>query len=191
MLFANLALQRSLEQEGQLLPKHLIQILLWLASLVFGIHLGSSIYEMVVITPLWAASPPSSVRAFNAVAEYIVQPLTYKVPAVGVLSVVSVALLTVAHRKGPHRIWLVIAGVIGVIVACATVLYAFPLLRSLVGEHGAGLTDALIVDRVDAWLIWSRIRVALLVMAWGATQLALMQRIEPTSFAFRSELRWK
>jgi len=40
------------------------QVLLWLSILSMSIWVGGTIYQMVVIVPLWSGSPPESVVAF-------------------------------------------------------------------------------------------------------------------------------
>jgi hypothetical protein len=172
------------------LSQRLVQAVLSVAALAFGIHLGAAIYETVVITPLWAAAPPQSVRGFNPVAEFAVHPLSYKIPAVSVLAVVSLALMLIAISTRIHY-WMLLAGGIGTLIAAGTILHAIPLLRELVVSHGEGLTDAQIVTQVEAWLLWSRIRIAGLLVAWAATLAGLLSPQELRRHRFRSELRWK
>jgi hypothetical protein len=40
------------------------QIFIWLAVIGFSIWVGGTLYQMVVIVPIWNASPPESLRAF-------------------------------------------------------------------------------------------------------------------------------
>ena len=41
-----------------------LNLLLWYAIFAWGIWLGGTVYQMVVVVPMWSASPPESVRAF-------------------------------------------------------------------------------------------------------------------------------
>ena len=40
------------------------QVLLWLAVVGLSVWVGGTLYQMLVIMPMWSASPPESVRAF-------------------------------------------------------------------------------------------------------------------------------
>ena len=167
------------------------RLILWLAVLVLGIHIGAAVYEMVVITPLWAGNPPASVRGFNPVADFAIEPLSYKRPAIIVLAVTAFGLLSVGSRRGAGRAWSLLAGAIVLALAAATVLHAFPILRRTIGTNGAGLSDLQIVEHVNAWLLWSRVRVAGLALAWAAAVAALVQLYTRPERGFRSNLRWK
>lgn len=162
-----------------------------LAVLVLGIHVGAAVYEMVVITPLWAGNPPQSVRSFNPVADFAIEPLNYKRPAIVVLAVTAFGLLAAGSRRGAGRAWALLAGTLALGLVIATIAHAFPLLQRTIVENGAGLTDAQVLEQVHAWLRWSRVRVAVLVLAWAAAVAALLQRHRRPDRFFNSDLRWK
>lgn len=191
MVFVEYRLSFNRRRRVTNLLKSTTQLMLWLAAFVLGIQIGAAIYEMIVITPLWTGNPPQSVRDFNPVAQFAVEPLSYKIPAVGVLAAVSVGLLSLSIGRGPLRLWVVLAGSIGVALAIATVMYAFPILRNTIVHNGAGLTDPQIIEQVRAWLNWSRVRLLALVVAWISTIVALLQWREQPRTLFGSQLRWK
>lgn len=168
----------------------LSRLTLWFAALVLGVHIGAAVYEMVVVTPLWAGNPPQSVRGFNPVAEFAIQPLTYKMPAIVALAFVSFALMSVAVGRATGRVWTLLAGALGLALAAATASHAIPILRRTIVENGAGLTDAQIVEHVHAWLVWSRLRLAGLIVAWTAIIVGLVQRSAKPHRFFHSDLRW-
>jgi hypothetical protein len=41
-----------------------LNILLWYSIFAWGTWLGGTLYQMLVVVPMWSASPPDSVRAF-------------------------------------------------------------------------------------------------------------------------------
>lgn len=167
------------------------RLTLWLAALVFGVHIGAATYEMVVVTPLWAGDPPQSVRGFNPVAEFAVRPLSYKLPAVAVLTFASFGLFSVAVGKATGRGWVLLAGMLGLTVAIATIIHAVPILRRTIVENGASLTDSEVIEQVRAWILWSRSRLLALLVAWVATIAALLRRSAPPRRLFGSDLRWR
>jgi hypothetical protein len=83
------------------------RLTLWFAALVFGAHIGAAVYEVIVVTPLWAD------------------------------------------------------------------------------------TDAQIIEHVHAWILWSRLRLIALLLAWIATVASLLRRSAPRRTLFRSDVRWK
>jgi len=44
--------------------RRVAKICLWLAILAMAISVGGNVFQMVVIDPVWSASPPESVHAF-------------------------------------------------------------------------------------------------------------------------------
>ena len=46
------------------------QVLLWLAVLGLSVWLGGTLYQIVVIVPIWSHSPPESVRSFFLGTKY-------------------------------------------------------------------------------------------------------------------------
>lgn len=173
------------------MSKYIQQLVLWLAALAFGIQIGAALYEMMIITPLWTGHPPESVRTFNQVAGFAIQPLSYKVPAAIALAVVSSGLLCIGFGSRLRHAWALVAGCVGLIIAAATVLHAFPILRATLIHNGEGLTDDQIIEQVQGWILWSRTRLVLLFIAWLATIMALLQRYDRAQRLFKNELRWK
>lgn len=171
------------------MPESATRSILWLATLALGIHAGAAVYEMLVVTPLWAGDPPQSVRGFNAVAGFAIEPLSYKLPAMAVLGFVSFAALSVGVGISAGRIWALTAGMLGLALVAATFLHAIPILQRTIGTSGEGLTDAQIVEDVRAWITWSRVRIALLIVAWLAAVTALVQRYASSRRFFHSDLR--
>jgi hypothetical protein len=146
---------------------------------------------MVVVTPLWASNPPQSVRGFSPVAEFAVQPLSYELPAVAVLAFASFGLLSAGAGSAMGRGWALLAGVLGLAVAIATIAHAVPILRRTIVENGAGLTDSQLIEQVRAWVLWSRLRLLVLLVAWIAAIAGLLRRSAPPRSLFNSDLRWK
>ena len=44
--------------------ERIVRFFLWWAVLGFSIWVGGTLFKMLVIVPLWSASPPESVHAF-------------------------------------------------------------------------------------------------------------------------------
>jgi hypothetical protein len=47
-----------------------LNVLLWYAIFAWGMWLGGTLYQMLVVVPMWSGSPPESLRAFLRGTEY-------------------------------------------------------------------------------------------------------------------------
>ena len=51
--------------------------ILWLFVFASSLQLGGSVYEMLVVNPLWFGSPPESVTNWNPVPQYAIEPIKF------------------------------------------------------------------------------------------------------------------
>jgi heme/copper-type cytochrome/quinol oxidase subunit 3 len=148
---------------------------LWLAVLLFGAHAGASLYEMLVVTPLWASDPPRSVREWGLLAQADLRPMAYKEPALLALGCVSMAVLWLSSAgKTAARGWMVLSGVLGIVFVAATMLFSFPIFEHI-KNGGAGLTDLQIIETVNKWNLWCDARIVMLLSTWVASLVALIR----------------
>jgi hypothetical protein len=146
-----------------------VRAVLWLSVLSFGIQTGAATYEALVITPLWAGNPPASVRGWNPVAEFAIQPVRYWAPGGIALAVCTLGLLLAAAFRSSARRWCLVAGLSGLAVLLSTALFFVPILVKTIFDNGVTLSDAEIVSKVHAWVGWNWLRFAILLLGWLAT----------------------
>jgi hypothetical protein len=155
--------------------KLVAEISLWLFVVALSLQMGAGLYEMRVVTPLWSASPPASVRAWNADARYAIEPRAkfwrYCTAAVGLTA--ALALVAGLAEGGRERKWLVASSATVVVLVLLTYLYFAPALALLLERRGAGLSDEEVIERVGGWLWLGRVRAAAYVLAWLAALKAL------------------
>jgi hypothetical protein len=146
-------------------------VVLWSLVLVAGVLSGGSIYETVVLNPLWAGAPPTSVTSwpYGAVQARFFQVAT---PAWALLSVAAFAASFVMPR--PARPWARVAGVIGAAVMIWTAVYFIPRVVATEGNRGAGLTPEQITRMTLEFVRWGYLRTALLFSAWVMALRALL-----------------
>jgi hypothetical protein len=101
--------------------------------------------------------------------------MAYKEPATLALGTVSVVMLWLSMWKTAARSWMALAGALGVALVAATVVFALPILERTMREGGTRLTDGEIVLDVQAWQLWCKLRLMLLVAAWAASLMALVR----------------
>jgi hypothetical protein len=146
------------------------QLLLWLFVISAGLVSGGSVFERLVVTPLWAASPPESVTQwkYGGIQGAFFGLLT---PLYGLFSLA----LAVATRWMPsrQRTWALVAGISGVITLIWTVLFFLPILQKTQVTAGAGLSGEEITRLVNQFQTWQWGRWALLFGGWLAGLRAL------------------
>ncbi len=152
--------------------KHLntAQILLWLFVLSATILIGGGIFEHVVLTLLWAGSPPDSVTEWlygviQAKFFAVASPLYY---------LFSKALIDDSWRMPQqHRKWALVAGVCGLIVMLTTIFFFIPILGKTQATRGAGLSGEEITRLTNQFVNWNYGRYVLMFGGWAAALRAL------------------
>ncbi len=153
---------------------HIARIVLWLYVVFAGIHVGAAVYEVFVIIPLWAGAPPGSVTGWNPVPQYAIRPESYWMKFSPVYQLLSLAVFIAAWSMPvPRRKWALVAGVCALIVSLATIFFFVPILLQTMYSRGAGLGGAEITAKVNQWVGWNWLRLALMITGWLAAIRAL------------------
>ncbi len=134
-------------------------VCLWIAILQAAVSLGGNVFQMVVIDPVWSASPPESTRAFfigtpyyEALKRFHLSPLLF----VGLLCLLgSLALYWNVPVK---RNWILLAVGIQLLILIGTVFYVYPINDVLILRGGVGLDPAAAQVLARRWLMADRIR---------------------------------
>lgn len=158
------------------------QIALWLFVVSAGLVSGASTFEHLVLTPLWAGSLPESVRTWphGGIQGAFFAPVT---PLYGLFSLALA--LGCWWMPARQRSWSLLAGVSGVVVVAATIVFFLPILQKTQGTRGAGLSDAEIIRLVGQFQAWHIARWTLLVSGWlaGLRALSLSSAAAPEEAA--------
>ena len=156
------------------------EISLWVLVISLGILIGATIFEAIVITPLWAGSPPESVRGWNENPRYAIENGKFFVLIVLPLLISSLAsLISGWNQPSPRRKWLIVAAVCTLIGFVATGSFFVPILTETIFVRGEGLSDAQIVEKVSTWVTYNWGRMALQTFGWLAALRALSLRYLP------------
>ncbi|HEX8456417.1 MAG TPA: hypothetical protein VF656_03770 [Pyrinomonadaceae bacterium] len=153
------------------------QTVLWLFVLSAGILLGGSIFEGVVLTPLWAGSLPESVARwqYGSIQSRFFMVAT---PLYGLFSLA----LVIASWWMPtrQRKCALVAGLSGIVVIAATSLFFLPILQKTQATRGAGLSGEEITRLVNQFKTWHWGRWALIIISWlaGLRALSLSSSVE-------------
>jgi Domain of unknown function (DUF1772) len=151
------------------------QAVLWLFIFSSSIQMGGAVYEMFVITHLWAGSPPESVTGWNPVAQYAIEPVRFWGRASPLYGLATLAVLTAAwFMPRLSRKWALVAGTCTLIAILSTILFFVPILRETILTRGAGLSAVEISAKVHQWVNWNWLRMLLVFVGWVAGVRALI-----------------
>ena len=138
---------------------------LWLFVLSASILTGGGIFEHVVLTPLWAGSPPESVTQwpYGGIQRkffIIFSPLYY---------LCSLALIIASWwMPRRQRKWALLAGLSGIVTMIATFSLFIPILQKTQVTRGAGLSGEEITALVNRFKTWNWGRWVVLISGWVA-----------------------
>jgi hypothetical protein len=136
---------------------------LWLFIISSGIVAGGSVVERVVIMPLWASSPPESVRAWSL---GVIQRPFFEV-ATPIYSLLALGALVLSFAlPPPARPWVRTAGALGILLGILTIAFFVPLLQKTQATGGAGLPSEEIARLTRQFVNWSWLRSGLLFAGW-------------------------
>jgi uncharacterized membrane protein len=134
-------------------------ICLWIAVIAVGIGIGGNVFQMMVIDPVWSASPPESVRTFSSGTSFVPRLKRFHTNPFFLIGLVClIASPFLAWNVPAMRTWLLIAAVIYVAIALTTVLYVWRLNDVLFIRAGEGIDAATVTATVHRWLLADRIR---------------------------------
>jgi len=140
-------------------------VLLWLLVINLGIVFGAGLYEARIVVPLWASSPPDSLRSPDSGRRFWAFVTT--IP----LTVLTLASLVAAgHAPGPGRDWWLTAALVILVERIATFSYFIPTMLRL---QRAAMPQAEIAARLTQWARLNYLRSALTLIAWVAALKAL------------------
>ena len=145
-------------------------IVLWLWVLAVTILMGGGIFEHLVLTPLWAGSPPDSVTSWpygvvQAKFFGVVSPLCF---------LLSLALIIASWwMPRQQRKWALVAGISMLVLGVTTFSFFVPILQKTQATRGAGLSGEEITRLVNQFTTWNWARWILSIGGWAAGWRAL------------------
>jgi hypothetical protein len=143
--------------------------LLWYSVFAWGSWFGGTLYQMLVIVPIWSASPPESVYSFFLGTDYNRTIFNFFGPPFMVARVAPVFVaLALAWRLPKHRTALGIAVLCLVATIVFTFTYVYPINAVLFAQAGVDLSNAEIAELVRNWIWADRLRFCVGVIAFVA-----------------------
>lgn len=137
----------------------LVRISLWLAVLGLSVWIGGTIYQMVVIVPMWSHSPPESVRTFFTITRYNETIWNFFGPPFMIARLLPLlAALALGWYLPRHRYWLLAAVASMAFGIVFTLIYVYPINEVLFFQAGGRQSDEGVTILVDNWIFADRLR---------------------------------
>ncbi len=153
-----------------------LQILLWISVIAWGSWFGGTLYQMLVVVPMWSSSPPESVREFFQGTDYnryIVR--FFGPPFMGIRTLPALLALIVGWYSPAHRYSLLLTVACLAFTVIFTFAYIYPINDVLFIKAGGDHSPDEIRQMATNWIFADRVRfavgiVALLGMLWAFKQ---------------------
>ncbi len=140
-----------------------VKILLWYNVLSLAIWVGGTVYQMLVIVPMWSATPPESVQAFFKGTAFMTTIWNFFGPAWQIARALPLALLVAAAWGYPAvRPWIVACAATMLVGLVMTRAFIYPMNDVLFARAGEGLSADAVRALVDRWILWDRVRFAIM-----------------------------
>ncbi len=141
----------------------IVDALLWYNVLSLSVWFGGTIYQMLVIVPLWSAAPPDSVRNFFTTSGYPRTIGNFFGRPTQALRAIPLFLLAIAGWFDPAmRLWLAAPAVCMAIALAMTLVYVYPINDMLIFNAGGDLGADEIRGLVRRWIVADRVRLAIM-----------------------------
>lgn len=147
------------------------RLVLWLFVLSSTFLLGGGTFEHLVLTPLWAGSPPGSVTQWQYGA---VQAKFFGIFSSIFYLFLIATIITLWWMPPRPRRWAMVSVLCGIIVMIATLGFFIPILGQTQATGGAGLSGEEITRLTNQFVNWNYGRYVLLVGGWAAALRALV-----------------
>jgi hypothetical protein len=151
----------------------LASTLLIASIFVWGIWCGGQVFNELMTVPKWSASPPESLKAFDALPSKGGLPFF---PLFNPLFVILAVGAAIAAWKSARRsrIWLALSAGTSLILFISLVFFLVPLVSTMFQHSIAGdLPAADIVAGVEQWKLGNRIRLIVELLGFVFSIIAL------------------
>ncbi|MGA9246728.1 MAG: anthrone oxygenase family protein [Candidatus Acidiferrales bacterium] len=149
-------------------------VLLWISVLSWSVYVGGTIYQMVVIDPIWNASLPESLGAFFKGTNFLQNIVNFFGPrTMPVRYLPLLGLLFFGWDLPKHRPLFVIAAVCMTIGLVFTLAYIYPINAILFTQAGGDHTVEEVRAMAHNWIVADRVRLSVISVGYLALLRAL------------------
>ena len=149
-------------------------VLLWISVIVWSIWFGGTIYQMLVVVPIWSDSLPESLHAFFRGTSYNHNIYHFFGPGwMPVRFLPLYGMLFFGWRLPAHRSLFIVTAVCMTFVLAFTLTYVYPINAVLFTQAGGDLSVAEVRAMVHRWIIADRARFVVACVGYLALLRAL------------------
>jgi hypothetical protein len=138
----------------------LLTVLLWISVLTTTTWVGGTLFNMLVIVPLWSASPPESVRDFFGNTAFNKTIFNFFGPPWMIARNLPLLLALVAgwHRPVIRKALMVSVAGLTLFGVVFTLVYVYPINEIVMQQAGGKLGGEQIRQLVNQWIVADQIR---------------------------------
>ena len=141
----------------------IVRLLLWYNVLSLSIWVGGTVYQMLVVVPIWSVSPPESLRAFMKGTAYMTTIWRFFGPVTQVARALPLfALVAVAWSYAGVRPWILACAAALLVGLVMTRAYIYPINAVLFEQAGGDLSPDAVRALVGKWILADRVRFAIM-----------------------------
>lgn len=135
------------------------QTFFYITILLIGISIGGNVYEILVLDPLWSASPPESVRTFFQGTSFAKAMQKFWLSKLAKYSLFFlIATVVLGWAVPARRLWLILASCSTGATYFLTIRYIFRKKIALFAKAGSGMAPEAIVRMARCFLVLDRVR---------------------------------
>jgi len=143
-----------------------LNVLLWYSVLAWGTWFGGTLYQMLVVVPMWSAAPPESVQSFFLGTDYNNTIFNFFGPPFMAARVLPIVVaLALAWHLPRHRNALGVAVLCLFVTIIFTFAYIYPLNAVLFAQAGGDHSAVEVAAMTHNWIRADRLRFAVGMIA--------------------------
>ena len=149
------------------LRQKLYTIFIWLAVINLSIWVGSTLFHMIVVLPIWSQPLPGSVKDFfggTRAYEYLLDFYGPKWMVIRILPIIISLLLGWNSKR--HRNFLLVTVLTIAFGIILTIIYVYPINDAIMAKAGEGSSPEEIDRMVKNWILADRIRFAVIFVGY-------------------------
>lgn len=140
------------------MKKQIAKNLLIASVFAWGIYCGGQIFNELMVVPRWSASPPETIKAYDAIPKAGGAPF-FEIFGPACISLAITAAIAAWKYADKSRKWLALAASVALVVLASLLLYLVPLVRETHAHAMIGdWSNEKIISNVQAWKLGNRIR---------------------------------
>ena len=140
----------------------ILQLLIWISVLGWGIVFGGLLLETAFIVPLWSGALPESLTSWNINPHHVFDPTKFYwiFTSATVLAMLGIWIIDM-KSSWRQRKWLIAASACAVAAIVYTFIYFLPRNVWLFQRHGSGLSAEQITTLANHWVVanWLRLTI--------------------------------